>query len=92
MHGTRDHASIRVCKHHCVFGLLPLPEHIYHPPWESPPQLAPIDLWYSQQVAYLASRPVFSVMGAVPEVPGAYEDVRRHPRAKPVHIGERRGW
>jgi high affinity sulfate transporter 1 len=35
-------------------------------------------------LAYLASRPVFSVMGAVPEVPGAYEDVRRHPRAKPV--------
>ncbi|HEY1665561.1 MAG TPA: SulP family inorganic anion transporter [Trebonia sp.] len=29
-------------------------------------------------LAYLASRPVFSVMGAVPEVPGAYEDVRRH--------------
>jgi sulfate permease, SulP family len=35
-------------------------------------------------LAYLASRPVFSVMGAVPEVPGAYEDVRRHPRARPV--------
>jgi SulP family sulfate permease len=35
-------------------------------------------------LAYLASRPVFPVMGAAPEVPGAFEDVRRHPRARPI--------
>ena len=35
-------------------------------------------------LAYLASRPVFSVMGASRDVPGAYEDVRRHASARPV--------
>jgi high affinity sulfate transporter 1 len=35
-------------------------------------------------LAYLASRPRFSVMGTDPEVPGAYADVRRNPRAQPV--------
>jgi sulfate permease, SulP family len=35
-------------------------------------------------LAYLASRPVFSVMGASRDVPGAYEDVRRHASAQPV--------
>ena len=31
---------------------------------------------------YLASRPRFSVLGADAEVPGAYVDIRRHPRAR----------
>jgi sulfate permease, SulP family len=35
-------------------------------------------------LAYRASRPAFSVLGADRDVPGAYEDVRRHPRAQPV--------
>jgi len=35
-------------------------------------------------LAYHASRPYFSVMGAEPGVPGGYEDVRRHPAARPV--------
>jgi MFS superfamily sulfate permease-like transporter len=34
-------------------------------------------------LAYLASRPVFSVLGASRDVPGAYEDVRRHASARP---------
>jgi MFS superfamily sulfate permease-like transporter len=35
-------------------------------------------------LAYWASRPPFSVMGAVRGVPGAYEDVNRHRGARPV--------
>jgi high affinity sulfate transporter 1 len=33
---------------------------------------------------YRASRPVFSVLGRHPDVPGAYEDIRRHKRARPL--------
>src|SRR6202050_4324223 len=35
-------------------------------------------------LVYRASRPRFSVMGADPDVPGAYEDIRRHPGARPI--------
>jgi sulfate permease, SulP family len=35
-------------------------------------------------LVYRASRPRFSVMGADPQVPGAYEDVHRHPGARPI--------
>jgi sulfate permease, SulP family len=35
-------------------------------------------------LAYRASRPVFSVLGADRDDPGAYEDVRRHASARPV--------
>ena len=33
---------------------------------------------------YRASRPVFSVLGRHPDVPGAYEDIGRHKRARPL--------
>jgi sulfate permease, SulP family len=33
---------------------------------------------------YRASRPVFSVLGSHPDVPGAYEDLNRHKRARPL--------
>jgi MFS superfamily sulfate permease-like transporter len=35
-------------------------------------------------LAFVASRPVFSVLGTRPGVPGGYEDVRRHDTARPV--------
>jgi SulP family sulfate permease len=35
-------------------------------------------------LAFVASRPVFSVLGTRPGVPGGYEDVRRHDTAQPV--------
>src|ERR1700728_1726941 len=35
-------------------------------------------------LVYRASRPRISVMGADPDVPGAYEDIRRHPGARPI--------
>ena len=35
-------------------------------------------------LVYRASRPVFSVMGASRDAPGGYEDVRRHPTARPA--------
>jgi sulfate permease, SulP family len=35
-------------------------------------------------LVYRASRPEFSVMGRDPDLPGAYEDVHRHPGAEPV--------
>jgi sulfate permease, SulP family len=33
---------------------------------------------------YRASRPIFSVLGANRDTPGAYEDIKRHPSAQPV--------
>jgi len=35
-------------------------------------------------LAFVASRPVFSLLGTHPTVPGGYEDVRRHHGARPV--------
>jgi sulfate permease, SulP family len=35
-------------------------------------------------LVYRASRPIFSVMGSDPQVPGTWEDVHRHPQARPV--------
>jgi sulfate permease, SulP family len=35
-------------------------------------------------LVYRASRPPLSVMGADPTVPGAYQDIRRHPQARPI--------
>jgi SulP family sulfate permease len=35
-------------------------------------------------LVYRASRPPLSVMGADPAVPGAYQDIRRHPQARPI--------
>jgi sulfate permease, SulP family len=35
-------------------------------------------------LVYRASRPRFSVMGSDPLLPGAYEDVERHPNARPI--------
>jgi sulfate permease, SulP family len=35
-------------------------------------------------LVYRASRPEFSVMGSNPHTPGAYEDINRHPNAKPI--------
>jgi SulP family sulfate permease len=35
-------------------------------------------------LVYRASRPTFSVMGADPHVPGAYEDIHRHPGATSI--------
>jgi|HubBroStandDraft_3_1064219.scaffolds.fasta_scaffold07104_2 SulP family sulfate permease len=35
-------------------------------------------------LVYRASRPEFSVMGSDPDLPGAYEDVHRHPDAEPI--------
>jgi MFS superfamily sulfate permease-like transporter len=35
-------------------------------------------------LVYRASRPTFSVMGADHDVPGAYEDIHRHPSARPI--------
>jgi MFS superfamily sulfate permease-like transporter len=34
--------------------------------------------------AFVASRPVFSVLGTRPGVPGGYEDLRRHDTTQPV--------
>ena len=35
-------------------------------------------------LVYRANRPTFSLLGAHPTVPGAYEDVERHPEARPI--------
>ncbi len=35
-------------------------------------------------LVYRASRPEFSVMGSDPDLPGAYEDIHRHPGAEPI--------
>ncbi len=35
-------------------------------------------------LVFRSSRPTFSVLGANPAVPGAYEDIRRHPEARPI--------
>jgi sulfate permease, SulP family len=35
-------------------------------------------------LVYRASRPPLSVMGADPQVPGVYQDIRRHPQARPI--------
>jgi len=35
-------------------------------------------------LAFMASRPVFSLLGTDPEVPGGYEDIKRHDDAQPV--------
>jgi len=35
-------------------------------------------------LAFMASRPVFSLLGSDPEVPGAYEDIKRHDDARPI--------
>ncbi len=35
-------------------------------------------------LVFQASRPSFSVLGIDPSVPGAYEDIRRHPEARPI--------
>jgi sulfate permease, SulP family len=35
-------------------------------------------------LVYRASRPTFSVLGANPDTPGAYEDIERHPGARPT--------
>ena len=35
-------------------------------------------------LVYRASRPTFSVLGAERDMPGAYEDIKRHPSAQPV--------
>jgi MFS superfamily sulfate permease-like transporter len=35
-------------------------------------------------LVYRASRPRFSVMGSDPDLPGAYEDIHRHPGAEPI--------
>jgi sulfate permease, SulP family len=35
-------------------------------------------------LVYRASRPTFSVLGADPDMPGAYEDIKRHPGAQPA--------
>jgi sulfate permease, SulP family len=35
-------------------------------------------------LVYRASRPTFSVLGANPDTPGAYEDIKRHPGAQPT--------
>jgi sulfate permease, SulP family len=35
-------------------------------------------------LVYRASRPAFSVLGADPVTPGAYEDIERHPGARPT--------
>jgi SulP family sulfate permease len=35
-------------------------------------------------LVYRASRPYLSVLGALPDTPGAYADIRRHPRARAV--------
>jgi SulP family sulfate permease len=35
-------------------------------------------------LVYRASRPTFSVLGANPDTPGAYEDIERHPGAQPT--------